>query len=103
MNNFQFYNPVKIEFGKGAVDKLSSHIPAGSKVMVTYGGGSIKANGVYEAVLNALSGFSVVEFGGIEPNPSYETLIQAVDLARKEKVDFLLAVGGGSVVDGRVS
>ena len=100
MNNFQFYNPVKIEFGKGAVEKLSSHIPAGSKVMVTYGGGSIKSNGVYDAVLNALSEFSVVEFGGIEPNPSYETLIQAVELARKEKVNFLLAVGGGSVVDG---
>lgn len=100
MNNFQFYNPVKIEFGKGAVEKLSSHIPAGSKVMVTYGGGSIKTNGVYDAVFNALSGFDAVEFGGIEPNPSYETLMKAVELARSEKVDFLLAVGGGSVVDG---
>lgn len=100
MNNFQFYNPVKIEFGKGTVAKLGKHIPAGSKVMVTYGGGSIKSNGVYDAVLAALSNFDVVEFGGIEPNPSYETLMQAVVLAKAEKVDFLLAVGGGSVVDG---
>jgi NADP-dependent alcohol dehydrogenase len=100
MNNFQFYNPVKVEFGRGAIAKLSAHIPAGSRVMVTYGGGSIKSNGVYDAVFGALSGFDVVEFGGIEPNPAYETLIQAVALARSEKVDFLLAVGGGSVIDG---
>lgn len=100
MNNFQFYNPVKIEFGKGAISKLSTHIPEGSKVMVTYGGGSIKTNGVYDATMAALTSFSVVEFGGIEPNPTYETLIKAVMLARSEKVDFLLAVGGGSVIDG---
>lgn len=100
MNNFQFYNPVKIEFGKGTVAKLGKHIPVGSKVMVTYGGGSIKSNGVYDAVFAALSNFNVVEFGGIEPNPSYENLMQAVVLAKAEKVDFLLAVGGGSVIDG---
>lgn len=100
MKNFQFYNPVKIEFGKGSVAKLSTHIPANSKVMVTYGGGSIKKNGVYDAVMQALSNFDVVEFGGIEPNPSYETLIKAVELGRSKGVDFLLAVGGGSVVDG---
>lgn len=100
MNNFEFYNPVKIEFGKGAVEKLRELIPAGSKVMITYGGGSIKSNGVYSDVCKALEGFSYTEFGGIEPNPTYETLMQAVEKARAFGVTFLLAVGGGSVLDG---
>ena len=100
MNNFEFYNPVKIEFGKGMVAKLPSLIPAGSKVMITYGGGSIKSNGVYDQVIDALKGYSVIEFGGIEPNPTYETLMKAVTLARAEQVTYLLAVGGGSVLDG---
>ncbi len=100
MNNFTFWNPVRVHFGQGQIAKLSSEIPAGQKVMVLYGGGSIKKNGVYEDVIKNLEGYDVVEFGGIEANPHYETLMRAVELARQEKVDFLLAVGGGSVVDG---
>lgn len=100
MQNFSYYNPVRIFFGKGQIAKLSRAIPAGSRVLMTYGGGSIKANGVYDQVLQALSGFEVREFGGIEPNPTLETLLPAVELVRREGIDFLLAVGGGSVIDG---
>jgi NADP-dependent alcohol dehydrogenase len=100
MNNFDFYNPVKILFGEGKTEAIAQEIPANAKVMITFGGGSIKQNGVYEQVTKALKGFKVVEFGGIEPNPKFETLMKAVELARNEKVDFLLAVGGGSVIDG---
>lgn len=98
--NFEFYNPVKILFGEGQIASIPNEIPKHSKILFTYGGGSIKRNGVYNQILNSLSGFSVVEFGGIEPNPKYETLMSAVGLARKEGIDFLLAVGGGSVLDG---
>jgi NADP-dependent alcohol dehydrogenase len=100
MNNFNFYNPVKILFGKGKIAELSKNIPAGAKILMTYGGGSIHKNGVYEQVKAALKGFNVVEFGGIEPNPHYETLMKAVEVVKAEKIDFLLAVGGGSVLDG---
>jgi len=100
MNNFEFQNPVKIIFGKGEIAKVANEIPSGHKVMVTYGGGSIKRNGVYDQVITALKGFDVVEFGGIEPNPRYETLMKAVEVVKNENVDFLLAVGGGSVIDG---
>ncbi|MFP5502550.1 MAG: iron-containing alcohol dehydrogenase [Candidatus Sericytochromatia bacterium] len=100
MQNFSFHNPVKILFGEGQIAKIAREIPAEARILVTYGGGSIKANGVYDQVMQALSGRDVREFGGIEANPRYETLMRAVDLAREEKVDFLLAVGGGSVLDG---
>jgi len=100
MFNFTFHNPVRLIFGKGQIAALATEVPAGSKVLLTYGGGSLKRNGVYEQVQNALTGFTVLEFGGIEPNPTYETLMKAVELIRKEKVDFILAVGGGSVLDG---
>ena len=100
MNNFEFQNPVKIIFGKGEIAKVANEIPSGHKVMVTYGGGSIKRNGVYDQVITALKGFDIVEFGGIEPNPRYETLMKAVEVVKNENVDFLLAVGGGSVIDG---
>lgn len=100
MNNFQYHNPVRILFGKGQIAQLSKQIPAGAKVMITYGGGSIFKNGVYDQVKAALAAYQVVEFGGIEANPTYETLMQAVALGRAEQVDFLLAVGGGSVLDG---
>ena len=100
MKNFIYQNPVKILFGKGQIARLQAEIPKGSKVMMTYGGGSIFKNGVYNQVTEALKGFQVVEFGGIEPNPQYETLMQAVLVAREQRVDFLLAVGGGSVIDG---
>ena len=100
MNNFEFQNPTKIVFGKGSIAKLSELMYKGEKIMMTYGGGSIKKNGVYDQVKAALKGFSVIEFGGIEPNPDYDTLMKAVEICRKEGVGMLLAVGGGSVIDG---
>lgn len=100
MMNFEFYNPVKILFGEGEIENIANEIPQDAKVLLTYGGGSIKQNGVYEQVLGALKGFNVIEFGGIEPNPKYETLMKAVELSREKGIDFLLAVGGGSVIDG---
>lgn len=99
-NNFVYQNPVKILFGKGQIAQLSKQIPAEAKILLTYGGGSIFQNGVYEQVKKALEGRSIIEFGGIEANPTYETLMQAVELGRKEQITFLLAVGGGSVLDG---
>ncbi len=100
MNNFTFRNPTKLIFGKGTIAKIAEEIPSGAQVMMTYGGGSIRRNGVYEQVKAALKGHAVVEFGGIEPNPQYETLRRAIALAREQGVDYLLAVGGGSVIDG---
>lgn len=100
MNNFHYYNPVKILFGKGQIAQLPKQIPADARIMLTYGGGSIFKNGVYEQVKAALTGREIVEFGGIEANPTYETLMKAVEMARVEKIDFLLSVGGGSVLDG---
>jgi NADP-dependent alcohol dehydrogenase len=99
MNNFIFQNPVRIIFGKGVIADLPAHIPAGSKILMTCGGGSIRANGVYDQVKKALSGFQVLEFWGIEPNPHYETCMKAVEICRREKITFLLSVGGGSVLD----
>ena len=100
MWNFAYHNPVKIVFGKGTIAELANLVPQGQKVMMTYGGGSIKRNGVYDQVMAALKGRAPVEFGGIEPNPRYETLMRAVAQVKAEAVDFLLAVGGGSVLDG---
>ncbi len=100
MENFVYYNPVRILFGEGKIAEIGHYVPKGMKVMMTYGGGSIKKNGVYDQVMKALTGTDVVEFGGIEPNPHYETLMKAVETARREGVGFLLAVGGGSVIDG---
>lgn len=100
ISNFSFYNPVKIIFGKDTIRLLSKNIPENAKVMITYGGGSIFKNTVYDQVKNALLGYEVIEFGGIEVNPTFETLMKAVELGRLEGVDFLLAVGGGSVLDG---
>ncbi|MFD2515476.1 iron-containing alcohol dehydrogenase [Pontibacter locisalis] len=100
MNNFTFYNPVKILFGKGQIASIKNEIPANARIMMTYGGGSIKKNGVYEQVKEALKDHTVLEFEGIEPNPHYETLMQAVEIAKRHQIDFFLAVGGGSVIDG---
>ncbi|PKQ61874.1 NADH-dependent alcohol dehydrogenase [Labilibaculum filiforme] len=100
MENFNFYNPVSILFGKGKIAELNKHIAKGAKILMTYGGGSIKKNGVYDQVMDALKGYEIIEFGGIEPNPHFETLMKAVEVVKSEKIDFLLAVGGGSVVDG---
>jgi NADP-dependent alcohol dehydrogenase len=100
MKNFTFYNPTRILFGKGRISDLTREIPAGARVLITLGGGSALKNGALFEVREALRGFTFIEFSGIEPNPAYETLMKAVDLARNEKIDFLLAVGGGSVIDG---
>lgn len=100
MFDFTFHNPTRILFGKGAIARIREYIPQGARVLMTYGGGSIKRNGVYEQVRDALKGWQVWEYGGIEPNPRYETLMPAVELVRREGIDFLLAVGGGSVLDG---
>src|ERR1035437_2362256 len=99
MKSFEFHNPVKIFFGKDQLGKLPSQIPRRDKIMILYGSGSIFKNGVYDQVTSALKDFEVVEFGGIEPNPCYETAMKAVELIKKKKIDFLLAVGGGSVID----
>ena len=100
MNNFIFYNPVKLIFGKDEINQIEKEIPSENKVMLIYGGGSIKKNGVYERVIKSLKNHDIIEFGGVEPNPKYETLMKAVEKAKNENVDFLLAVGGGSVIDG---
>ena len=100
MNNFEYKNPTKILFGEGKIEKLSQEVSKEYNILLLYGGGSIKKNGVYNQVMNALSEHKVVEFGGIPPNPEYSVLMEALKVIKKEKIDFLLAVGGGSVIDG---
>lgn len=100
MNNFEYCNPVNIVFGKGKIARLKELIPTDSKVLMIYGGGSIKKNGVYEQVKKALGQHDVTEFCGIEPNPEYTTLMKAVELIKAKGINFLLSVGGGSVLDG---
>lgn len=100
MHNFDFHNPTHLVFGKGTIANLAKLVPPGARVLLTSGGGSIKKNGVRDQVLEALGTRAVVEFEGIEPNPEYATLMKAVEVVRKEKIDFLLSVGGGSVLDG---
>jgi len=99
MNNFEFYNPVRIVFGKKTIPTVGKFIPKGKKIMLLYGGGSIKKNGVYDQVLRGLKGRDFVEFSGIEPNPLYETCLRAIEKIKMEKIEFLLSVGGGSVLD----
>ncbi|UZH55674.1 iron-containing alcohol dehydrogenase [Salinimicrobium tongyeongense] len=100
MRNFDFKNPTKILFGKGQIKKLQEELPKNAKILMLYGGGSIKKNGIYEQVKEALKGFEVMEFGGIPANPEYEVLMKALKLIKEENITFLLAVGGGSVIDG---
>ena len=100
MLNFELYNPTNYIFGKNQIEKLSKLVPAKSKILLAYGGGSIFKNGIYEQVKTALVDFEVIEFGGIEPNPRFETLLKAVEIVKNEHIDFILAVGGGSVIDG---
>ena len=100
MLKFNFQNPTKILFGEGRIGDIAAEIDKDKRVLMTYGGGSIKKNGVMGQVKAALSGYTLFEFAGIEPNPSYETLMAAVQLVKEEKIDYILAVGGGSVVDG---
>jgi len=100
MLNFELYNPVNYVFGKGQITKLTELVPSNTKILIAYGGGSIFKNGVYDQVKAALPNHEILEFGGIEPNPRFETLMKAVELIRTEKIGFILAVGGGSVIDG---
>jgi NADP-dependent alcohol dehydrogenase len=100
MLNFELYNPTNYVFGKGQTQKLTTLVPKGVKILLAYGGGSIFKNGVYDQVKAALTGFEIIEFGGIEPNPRFETLMKAVEIVREQKITFILAVGGGSVIDG---
>ncbi len=100
MLNFELYNPVNYVFGKGQIEKLTDLVPSNTKILLAYGGGSIFKNGVYDQVKAALPNHDIVEFGGIEPNPRFETLMKAVEIIRAEKIGFILAVGGGSVIDG---
>ena len=100
MQNFTYHNPTTLVFGKGSIDRLPMLLPAKAKILLTYGGGSIKKNGIHKHVVLAMRNWQVLEFGGIEPNPRYETCMKAVELVRAEGIDFLLAVGGGSVLDG---
>lgn len=97
--NFEYRNPVNIIFGENRIENLSDYLP-NEKILLVYGQGSIKGNGVYDRIKKATRKFDVVEFGGVEANPLFETLMQAVEIGRKEKVGFILAVGGGSVLDG---
>ncbi|WP_353169667.1 iron-containing alcohol dehydrogenase [Flavobacterium sp.] len=100
MLNFELYNPTNYIFGKNQIEKLASLLPANAKVLLAYGGGSIFKNSIHEQVTEHLKDFEVIEFGGIEPNPRFETLMKAVEIIRTEKITFILAVGGGSVIDG---
>lgn len=100
MLNFEFKNPVKIIFGKGQIVKINQEIPENAKVLLLYGGGSIKSNGIYDQVMSALKGFDITEFGGIPANPEYEVLMQALKVIKDKQITYLLAVGGGSVIDG---
>jgi len=98
--NFTYHNPTAINFGEGQIKSIVNYISKDQKVLVVYGGGSIKNNGVYEQVSNALEGYTWFEFSGVEPNPTVETMNKAVQVVRDNDIDFVLAVGGGSVIDG---
>jgi len=100
MYNFEYQNPVKIIFGKGEIKNVGMNIPTGAKILLTYGGGSIFKNGIYDQVKASIENFTIIEFGGIEPNPHYETLMKAVEVVKNENITYLLSVGGGSVLDG---
>ena len=100
MNKFTFQNTTRIHFGEGQIQAIAKDIPKDKKILVIYGGGSIKHNGVYDEVATALNGHQWGEFAGVEPNPQYDTLMDAVEQIKAEDYDYLLAVGGGSVVDG---
>lgn len=97
---FTYANPTQILFGQGQISSIQSSIQPTDRVLIIYGGGSIKRNGVYDQVLDALTGHEWVEFSGVEPNPTKETLDKAVDIVKQQGIDFILAVGGGSVIDG---
>ena len=100
MLNFDFYNPTRILFGTDKIPELARWVPADARVLLLYGGGSAQKTGTLDQVKTALGERTFFEFGGIEPNPTYETLMRAVEQVKRDNIDFLLAVGGGSVIDG---
>ena len=100
MLNFDFYNPTRILFGKDRLEGIDKYVPTNATVLITYGGGSAKKSGLIDKVKTVLGNRKVDEFGGIEPNPRYETLVKAVEIVHSKNIDFILAVGGGSVIDG---
>jgi NADP-dependent alcohol dehydrogenase len=100
MLNFDFYNPTRILFGKDRLEGIHKYVPADATVLITYGGGSAQKSGLIDKVKTVLGKRKIHEFGGIEPNPCYETLVKAVEIVRSKNIDFILAVGGGSVIDG---
>lgn len=100
MLNFTFHSPTKIHFGEDQINVIADEIPADAKVLLVYGGGSIKSNGVYDQAVDALTDHTWFEFSGIEPNPSYDTLMKAQDIIKQQGINYLLAVGGGFVIDG---
>lgn len=100
MFNFSYQNPTRIVFGKDQISELTNLLPKDKKVLLLYGGGSIKRNGVYQQVVKALADVSFIEFAGVEPNPAFETLMRATTLVKEQGIDYILAVGGGSVIDG---
>lgn len=97
---FTYQNPTVIQFGVGKIKSLVRFLDKDTKILMVYGGGSIKSNGVYDQVKTVLEGYTLFEFNGVEPNPTIETMNKAIDIIKKEKIDFVLAVGGGSVIDG---
>ncbi|KPL81101.1 aldehyde reductase [Ornatilinea apprima] len=99
MDNFSFYNPTRIVFGKGSIANLPTQLATDQSILMLYGGGSIKKNFIYNDVKAALAGYRVIEFGGVPSNPEYEVCMQAADVVLREKIGFILAVGGGSVID----
>ena len=99
MNSFNFHNPTQIIFGENKINNIKKHLPKGIKILLTYGRQSIHKNGIYQQIISQLSDFEIIEFGNIKPNPEYTQLQEAVKLIKKEKIDFILAVGGGSVID----
>ena len=100
MFDFDYYNPTRIVFGRNRLNELDALVPASATVLITSGGGSAKRSGLVDKVRSALGSRKVFEFEGIEPNPHFETAMRAVEVVKRERIDFLLAVGGGSVIDG---
>lgn len=102
MNTFSFYNPVRIHFGKDTIKNLATEVPKyGKNVLIVYGGGSVKKNGVYDAVVEQLKSVdaTIFELGGVEPNPRVSTARKGIEICKAENIDLVLAVGGGSVID----
>jgi len=100
MRNFTFQNPTRILFGRGQIEAIADEIPADARILLVAGGGSIRSNGVLDKVLKALEGRTLREFWGVTPNPDLTALLPALEIIRSESIDFILAVGGGSVIDG---